>query len=120
MKPNPVLRKLGLSDTDRAVIIHMDDVASAQAANAAYADLVDFGLISSAAVMVPCAWFPDAAAFFSSPIIERYFLPGWFELLPDDATRQRMHRTLAAIIDRERHHIDFDVSIKATIVIGQK
>src|SRR5690349_11756869 len=63
MKPNPVLRKIGLSDTDRAVIIHMDDVASAQAANAAYYDLVDFGLISSAAVMVPCPWFPDAAAF---------------------------------------------------------
>jgi predicted glycoside hydrolase/deacetylase ChbG (UPF0249 family) len=63
MKPNPVLRKLGLSDNDRAVIIHMDDVASAHAANAAYKDLVDFGLISSAAVMVPCPWFPDAAAF---------------------------------------------------------
>ena len=63
MKPNPVLRKVGLSDTDRAVIIHMDDVASAQAANAAYKDLVDFGLISSAAVMVPCPWFPDSAAF---------------------------------------------------------
>jgi ubiquinone/menaquinone biosynthesis C-methylase UbiE len=64
--------------------------------------------------------FLDAAAFFSSPIIERYFLPGWFELLPDDGTRQRMRRTLAAIIDRERHHLDFDVSIKATIAIGQK
>jgi predicted glycoside hydrolase/deacetylase ChbG (UPF0249 family) len=63
MRPNPVLRKLGLSDNDRAVIIHMDDVASAQAANAAYKDLVGFGLLSSAAVMVPCPWFPDAAAF---------------------------------------------------------
>jgi hypothetical protein len=48
------------------------------------------------------------------------FSAGWLELLPDDATRQRMRRTLAAIIDRERRHIDFDVSIKATIVIGQK
>jgi predicted glycoside hydrolase/deacetylase ChbG (UPF0249 family) len=63
MKPNPALRKLGLADNDRAVIIHMDDVASCQAANAAYADLVDFGLISSAAVMVPCSWFPQTAAF---------------------------------------------------------
>jgi len=63
MKPNPVLRKLGLADNDRAVIIHVDDVGSCQAANAAYSDLVDFGLITSAAVMVPCPWFPQAAAF---------------------------------------------------------
>jgi chitin disaccharide deacetylase len=63
MTPNPVLRKLGLADDDRAVIIHMDDVGSCQAANGAYTDLVDFGLISSASVMVPCPWFPQAAAF---------------------------------------------------------
>jgi len=63
MRPNPVLRKLGLADDDRAVIIHIDDVGSCQAANAAYTDLVDFGLISSAAVMVPCPWFPEAAAY---------------------------------------------------------
>jgi predicted glycoside hydrolase/deacetylase ChbG (UPF0249 family) len=29
----------------------------------AYADMVDFGLLSSAAVMVPCPWFPATAAF---------------------------------------------------------
>ncbi len=63
MRPNPVLRKLGLTDHDRVVILHMDDVGSSQAANAAYADLIDFGLMSSAAVMVPCPWFPQAAAF---------------------------------------------------------
>jgi chitin disaccharide deacetylase len=63
MKPNPVLRKIGLDDQDRAVIIHIDDVGSCQAANAAYTELVDFGLISSAAIMVPCPWFPQAAAY---------------------------------------------------------
>lgn len=63
MKPNPVLRKIGLADQDRAVIIHIDDLGSCQAANSAYADLVDFGLISSAAIMVPCPWFPQAAAY---------------------------------------------------------
>jgi predicted glycoside hydrolase/deacetylase ChbG (UPF0249 family) len=64
MQPNPVLRKLGLADDDRAVIIHVDDVGSCQAANAAYADLVDFGLISSAAIMMPCSWAPQAAAYY--------------------------------------------------------
>ncbi|MGD9147795.1 MAG: polysaccharide deacetylase family protein, partial [Anaerolineae bacterium] len=34
-----------------------------QASLAAYADLVDFGLVSAASTMVPCAWFPATAAF---------------------------------------------------------
>lgn len=63
MKPNPVLRKLGLSDTDRAVIIHTDDIGMCQASVGAFADLVEFGLISSGAVMVPCPWFLQAAEF---------------------------------------------------------
>jgi predicted glycoside hydrolase/deacetylase ChbG (UPF0249 family) len=63
MHPNPVLRQLGLGDDDRAVIIHADDVGMCQASLAAYADLVDFGLVSSASTMVPCPWFPAVAAF---------------------------------------------------------
>ncbi len=63
VKPNPVLKKLGLSDTDRVVILHVDDVGMCQATLSAYEDLLDFGLISSAAVMVPCPWFPQTADF---------------------------------------------------------
>lgn len=62
MTPNPVMKKLGLRDDDRAVIIHLDDVGMCQATITAYNDLLDFGLISSAAIMVPCPWFPAAAA----------------------------------------------------------
>ena len=63
MKPNPVLKKLGLNDTDRAVIIHTDDIGMCQSSVAAYADLWDVGVISSGAVMVPCSWAPSAAAY---------------------------------------------------------
>ncbi|MCA0453189.1 MAG: polysaccharide deacetylase family protein [Chloroflexi bacterium] len=63
MKPNPALKKLGLADNDRAVIIHVDDVGMCEATLSAYDDLMDFGLISSAAVMVPCPWFPQTAAY---------------------------------------------------------
>jgi predicted glycoside hydrolase/deacetylase ChbG (UPF0249 family) len=63
MQPNPVLKKLGLAHDDRAVIIHTDDIGMCQASLAAYRDLVDFGLISAASVMVPCSWFPATAAF---------------------------------------------------------
>jgi predicted glycoside hydrolase/deacetylase ChbG (UPF0249 family) len=63
MNPNPVLRKLGFADDDRVVIIHADDIGMCQATVSAFADLVDFGLISCGAVMVPCPWFPQVAAY---------------------------------------------------------
>jgi len=62
MDSNPALRKLGFADDDRVVIIHADDIGMCQATLPAFADLVDFGLISSGAVMVPCPWFPQVAA----------------------------------------------------------
>ncbi len=63
MQPNPVLRKLGLRDDDRVAIIHADDVGMCQASVSAFADLVDFGLVSSAATMVPCGWFSALAGY---------------------------------------------------------
>jgi predicted glycoside hydrolase/deacetylase ChbG (UPF0249 family) len=63
MGPNPILKKLGFSDTDRLVIIHADDVGMCQATLPAMADLFEFGLVSSASAMVPCAWFPSLAKF---------------------------------------------------------
>ncbi len=61
--PNPILSRLGLANDDCAVIFHADDIGMCQSSVAAYADLLDFGLMSSAAVMVPCPWFPAAASF---------------------------------------------------------
>lgn len=61
MTPNPFLKKLGLSDTDRAVIIHTDDIGMCHASLQAFRDLWKFGTITSAAVMVPCPWFPATA-----------------------------------------------------------
>lgn len=63
MKPNPTLRRLGLAADDRAVIIHTDDIGMCHASLAAFADLTEFGLISSGATMVPCPWFPAVAAY---------------------------------------------------------
>jgi predicted glycoside hydrolase/deacetylase ChbG (UPF0249 family) len=63
MEPNPALKKLGFSADDRAVILHADDVGMCQASAAAFADLHAFGIISSGAVMVPCPWFLEIAAY---------------------------------------------------------
>ena len=62
MQPNPVLKKLGFSENDRVVIIHTDDIGMCQASVEAFAEMAEFGLISSGAVMVPCPWFLEAAS----------------------------------------------------------
>lgn len=66
MKPNPVLKKLGFSDTDRLVILHVDDVGMCQASVQAFIDLWEFGTISSGAIMVPCPWARAAADYCNS------------------------------------------------------
>ncbi len=63
MRPNPVLRKLGFADDDRVAIIHADDIGMCQATLTAFAELLDFGLVSCGAAMVPCPWFPSVAAY---------------------------------------------------------
>ncbi|MEJ5223639.1 MAG: polysaccharide deacetylase family protein [Anaerolineales bacterium] len=60
--PNPLLKKLGFSDTDRLVIIHTDDIGMCQASLTAFEHLWEAGAISSGAVMTPCPWFPATAA----------------------------------------------------------
>lgn len=60
------MRKLGFSANERVVILHADDLGLCQAALSAWSELVDFGLVSSASIMVPCPWFPAAAAWCRS------------------------------------------------------
>ncbi len=64
MKPNPVMGKLGLSDTDRAIIFHADDIGMCQGSLSAYDDLISFGLLSSAATIVPGPWFPGVGMYY--------------------------------------------------------
>ena len=63
MNPNPLLKRLGLADTDRIVIFHADDIGMCHASLAAYEEMIDFGLLSSASTMVPCPWFSQTAAW---------------------------------------------------------
>jgi ubiquinone/menaquinone biosynthesis C-methylase UbiE len=64
--------------------------------------------------------YKDGKDFFESPLIEAFFLDDWMAILPDEETRQRVREQLMKIIDEERHKMDFDVSIKATLIIGRK
>jgi ubiquinone/menaquinone biosynthesis C-methylase UbiE len=64
--------------------------------------------------------YADAKTFLDAPLIENFFLEDWLAMLPGEAATRRVRQNLTRIIDEERHHMDFDVSIKATLVIGQK
>jgi predicted glycoside hydrolase/deacetylase ChbG (UPF0249 family) len=46
----------------RRVVIHEDDVGMSHGANTAFVELSALGTCSSGSVMVPCPWFPEAAA----------------------------------------------------------
>ena len=63
MRANPILNKLGYSNDDRLVIIHTDDIGMCNASIQAYSDLLENGLVSSGATMVPCSWFPKVAEY---------------------------------------------------------
>ncbi len=57
MSANPLCRKLGYSENDRLVIMHVDDLGMSYGGIQAFKDLWEFGTISSGAVMVPCPWY---------------------------------------------------------------
>jgi chitin disaccharide deacetylase len=63
MSANPMLKALGLSDDDRVVLIHTDDIGMCHASLDAYAGLLAEGVISAASTMVPCPWFQATAQF---------------------------------------------------------
>jgi hypothetical protein len=63
MQPNPILKRLGFSDTDRLVILHTDDIGMCQASVAAFIDLWEAEAVSSGAIMIPCPWAKEAANY---------------------------------------------------------
>ena len=63
MTPNPALKKLGFSTTDRVALIHTDDIGMCQATVSAFQVLWEAGAISCGATMTPCAWFNAAADY---------------------------------------------------------
>ncbi|MFN0109892.1 MAG: class I SAM-dependent methyltransferase [Blastocatellia bacterium] len=65
-------------------------------------------------------YFKDAEEFFTSPLIETSFLDDWFAFLPNQETRHHALEQLGKIIDRERQSASFELSVKVTLLIGQK
>lgn len=64
--------------------------------------------------------FAEAKLFLESPLIETYFLDAWLSILPDEATRSRVRQEIGKLIDARDTSMDFDVSIKATLILGTR
>ncbi|MBD2757352.1 polysaccharide deacetylase family protein [Spirosoma sp. BT704] len=59
---NPTER-LGYTQSTKLLIIHADDFGLAQSENAATIMALEQGSVNSSSIMVPCAWFPESAAY---------------------------------------------------------
>jgi ubiquinone/menaquinone biosynthesis C-methylase UbiE len=65
--------------------------------------------------------FASGEEFLSSPLVSDYFLDYWLESIgEDEAARERVLSEIKRIIDEERDEAEFSLSIKATLIVGQK
>jgi chitin disaccharide deacetylase len=62
-KEKSLVERLGFDKDTRALMIHADDVGMCRSVNFATTKALTEGVAASAAVMVPCPWFPEIAAW---------------------------------------------------------
>lgn len=55
--------RLGWNAGDRVLIIHCDDAGMSYASNQGASEALEFGLVTSASIMMPCSWVPGFAAW---------------------------------------------------------
>lgn len=63
MHSDVIINRLGYPADSKLLIIHADDFGMAHSVNRAIMQAFDNGWITSASIMVPCPWFPEAAEF---------------------------------------------------------
>jgi len=57
---NPVVQRMGLPQDSRLLVIHLDDVGMCLGSNRAWETVHEAGIVSSASLMMPCPWAPEA------------------------------------------------------------
>jgi ubiquinone/menaquinone biosynthesis C-methylase UbiE len=57
--------------------------------------------------------------FLESPLIQDGFLDSWLGIIPPERNQEVRDR-IVSIIERERHDGPFDISIKASVIVGRK
>jgi ubiquinone/menaquinone biosynthesis C-methylase UbiE len=58
--------------------------------------------------------------FLNSPFIAHFLLEKWLAPIPEIERRSAILREIAQLIDEERHHADFPLTYKATVITGHK
>lgn len=57
--------------------------------------------------------------FLSSPLVAEFLMQEWLALVPE-TDRADLFREISRLINEERHEAEFALSVKATLVVGQK
>ncbi|MCL4685601.1 polysaccharide deacetylase family protein [Myxococcota bacterium] len=60
--PPSLAERLGFAASDRIAVVHADDIGMCHAANEGAFDALEHGVVTCGSIMVPCPWFPEAAA----------------------------------------------------------
>jgi len=63
--------------------------------------------------------FESGEQFLSSPLVAEFLIHDWLALVPDDKKAQ-LFNEISRLINEERHEAEFALSVKATLVVGQK
>jgi ubiquinone/menaquinone biosynthesis C-methylase UbiE len=63
--------------------------------------------------------FESGEQFLSSPLVSEFLMQDWLALVPEDK-RAELFSEISRLINEERHEAEFALSVKATLVVGQK
>ncbi|HEX7333699.1 MAG TPA: methyltransferase domain-containing protein [Pyrinomonadaceae bacterium] len=63
--------------------------------------------------------FESGEQFLSAPLVAEFLMHDWLALVPDDK-RAALFSEISRLINEERHEAEFALSVKATLVVGQK
>jgi hypothetical protein len=63
--------------------------------------------------------FESGEQFLSTPLVSEFLMQQWLALVPDDR-RAGLFSEISRLINEERHEAEFALSVKATVIVGQK
>lgn len=63
LRSQNLAQKLGYPQDARLLIVHADDLGVSHSENSASISALEFGVVNSASVMVPCPWFSEIAEY---------------------------------------------------------
>lgn len=63
--------------------------------------------------------FESGEQFLGSPLVAEFLIHDWLALVPEDK-RAQLVIEISRLINEERHEAEFALSVKATLVVGQK